>query len=110
MRCQCAASKHGRKAPLLCGERKAVPDRCLQKWRKSCMHPCVRCVSKIWARCVASRPDNIAVFGRASDGSERRVLACGSFAFGNALGANRVNAATSFPHAITDQNKSIYHV
>src|SRR3546814_2952648 len=107
MLCQCAASKHGRKAPLLCGERKAVPDRCLQKWRKSCMHPCVRCVSKIWARCVASRPDNIAVFGRASDGSERRVLARARFEFGNAFGANGVNGATQFLYAIAEPTEFI---
>jgi len=37
------------------------------------MHPCVRCVSKLRVRCVASRPYNIAVSGGVSDGGESRV-------------------------------------
>src|SRR3546814_2589137 len=31
-------------------------DRTLEKWRKSWMHPCVRCVSNLRVRCGASRP------------------------------------------------------
>src|SRR3546814_13207909 len=32
----------------------------LENWRKRWMHPCVRCVSKMSARCVASQPRDLA--------------------------------------------------
>lgn len=38
----------------------AHPRRTLENWRNCAMHPCVRCVSELLARCVASQPLNLA--------------------------------------------------
>jgi len=57
----------------------AASDPPLEKWRKSWMHPCVRCVSKLRVRCVASWPCNFTPKPTGSDlnqglGSEKPRL------------------------------------
>src|SRR3546814_17210310 len=54
-----AVSENGGRPPFLGRREEALSDRHLEEWRKSWMHPCVRCVSKLRVRCAASWPFNI---------------------------------------------------
>src|SRR3546814_11230536 len=54
-----AVSENGGRPPFLGRREEALSDRHLEEWRKSWMHPCVRCVSKLRVRSAASWPFNI---------------------------------------------------
>src|SRR3546814_14848032 len=54
-----AVSENGGRPPFLGRREEAPSDRHLEEWRKSWMHPCVRCVSKLRVRCAASWHFNI---------------------------------------------------
>src|SRR3546814_17487565 len=55
-----APSKSGSNARVPESANPAHPSRTLENPQKSWMHPCVRCVSELLARCVASQPRNLA--------------------------------------------------
>src|SRR3546814_8729893 len=65
-----APSKSGSNALVPESANPAHPSRTLENWRKSWMHPCVRCVSELLARCVASQPRNLVIAATVSGMSQ----------------------------------------
>src|SRR3546814_280755 len=65
-----APSKSGSNARVPESANPAHPSRTLENWRKSWMHPCVRCVSELLARCVASQPRNLVIAATVSGMSQ----------------------------------------